>query len=67
MTVTYNKLWKMLIDRKISRASLRKAADIPPNTMTKIGRDQPVNLSILGRICGVLDCNFGDIVDYIPE
>lgn len=67
MAVTYNKLWKILIDRKMSKADLRKAAGVAPNTMTKMRRDEPVHLSILERICKVLDCNFGDIVDYIKD
>lgn len=65
MAVSYNKLWKILIDRKMSRAELRKAAEIAPNTMTKMRRDESVHLHILERICEVLDCNFSDIVDYI--
>ena len=64
MAVSYNKLWKLLIDRKMSAAELRRAADIAPNTMTKLRRDEPVNLSILGRICHELGCDFGDILSY---
>ncbi len=67
MAISYNKLWKILIDKKMSRADLRKAAEIAPNTMTKMRRDEPVHLNILERICMVLDCNFGDIVDYFKE
>ncbi len=65
MTVSYNKLWKLLIDRRMSPAQLRRAADIAPNTMTKLRRDEPVHLSILCRICGVLGCDFSDIVTYV--
>lgn len=50
MTVSYNKLWETLIDRKMSRADLRKAAEIAPNTMTKMRRDELAHLNILGRI-----------------
>ena len=46
---------------------MRKAADIAPNTMTKLRRDEAVNLAILGRICDVLDCDFGDIMEYKKE
>ena len=67
MAISYNKLWKILIDKKMSRADLRKAAEIAPNTMTKMRRDEPVHLNILERICMVLDCNFADIVDYFKE
>lgn len=67
MALSYNKMWKLLIDKKISQSELRKAADIAPNTMTKLRRDEAVNLAILGRICNVLDCDFGDIMEYIKE
>ena len=58
MSVSYNKLWKMLIDQKMSHIELQRAAEVAPNTMTKIRRDQPVNLAILDRICRVLGCDF---------
>ena len=67
MAISYNKLWKLLVDKKMSKADLRKAADIAPNTMTKLRRDQEVTLSILGRICETLDVNIGDIMDFVPE
>ena len=53
MAVTYNKLWKILIDKKMSRAGLGKAAEVAPNILTKMRRDEPVHLNIIGRICGV--------------
>lgn len=69
MHISYNKLWKLLIDKKISRADLRKTACISPNTMTKIIHDEEVSLTILKKICIVLDVNIGDIVEFIkmPE
>ena len=67
MALSYNRMWKLLVDKKMSKADLRKAADIAPNTMTKLRRDEAVNLAILGRICQALDCDFGDIVEYVSE
>lgn len=67
MDVSYNKLWKLLVDKKMSKADLRKAANIAPNTMTKMRRDEPVNLAILGRACEVLKCNIGDIMEFVPD
>lgn len=61
MAISYNRMWKLLVDKKMSKADLRKAADIAPNTMTKLRRDEPVNLAILGRICDVLNCDYGDL------
>lgn len=67
MEVSYNKLWKLLVDKKMSKADLRKKADIAPNTMTKLRRDEAVNLAILGRICKTLECDIGDIMEFIKE
>ena len=51
----------------ISKAELRKRAGLAPATFTKLRRDQEVNLSVLIRIAGVLNCNAGDMMDFIPE
>lgn len=67
MAISYNRLWKLLIDKKMSKSDLRKAAHIAPNTMTKLNRDEPVNLAILGRVCDVLYCDFGDVMEHIRE
>ena len=67
MAVSYNKLWKILVDKKMSKADLRKASGVSPNTMTKLRRDEPVLLNVLDKICYTLSCNNGDIMDYIPE
>lgn len=67
MAVSYNKLWKLLVDKKMSKADLRKAAGLAPNTMTKLRRDEPVAMSVLEKICGTLDTDFGDIVEYVRE
>ena len=65
MAISYNRMWKLLVDKKMSKADLRKAADIAPNTMTKLRRDEPVNLAILGRICDVLKCDYGLLNGFI--
>ena len=67
MAVSYNKLWKLLIDRKMSKADLRRAAGIAPNTLTKLNRDEEVTLETLWKICNVLGVNVGDVVDIIPD
>ena len=67
MAISYNKLWKLLVDKKISKADLRKAAGIAPNTMTRLRRDEEVTLSVLNRICIVLDVNIGDVMEFVPE
>ena len=67
MTISYNKLWKLLVDKKMSKADLRKAAGIAPNTMTRLRRDEEVTLSVLHKICKTLNVNIGDIMDFVPE
>lgn len=67
MAVSYDKLWKLLVDKKMSRAELRKAADISSNTLTRMIKGEPVTLELLSRICNKLDCDFGDIVTYVSD
>ena len=67
MSVSYSKLWKLLVDKKMSKADLRKAAGIAPNTMTRLRRDEEVTLSILGKICSTLNVNIGDIMEFLPD
>lgn len=67
MAVSYNRLWKLLVDRKMSKADLRKQAEIAPNTMTKLRRDEEVTLGVLGKICKTLDVDYGDIMEYVKE
>ena len=64
MTISYNKLWKLLIDRKISQSDLRKTAGIAPNTMTRLRRDEEVTLTILYKICVTLGVNIGEIMEF---
>ena len=63
MAISYNRLWKLLVDKKMSKADLRKAVGMAPNTLTKMRKDEPVSLDVLIRICDTLDCNIGDIMD----
>ena len=62
--ISYNKLWKLLIDKKITVAEMRKIADIAPNTVTRMKKDQEVTMIVLEKICAALDADFGDIVEY---
>lgn len=67
MAVSYNKLWKLLVDKKMSKADLRKAAGIAPNTMTRLRRDEEVTLAVLNKICSALEVDIGDIMEFVPE
>ena len=67
MAVSYNRLWKLLIDKNMSVAEMRRAADIAPNTVTRMKKAQEVTMSVLEKICAVLDADFGDIVEYVKD
>lgn len=67
MAISYNKLWKLLVDKKMSKADLRKAASIAPNTMTRLRRDEEVTLTVLNKICKTLDVDIGDIMEFLPD
>ncbi|MGM9600887.1 MAG: helix-turn-helix domain-containing protein [Faecousia sp.] len=67
MTFSYSKLWKMLIDKKMLKKDLMGMTNINSSTMAKLGKDLPVSMEVLGRICLALDCNIGDIVDVVKE
>ena len=62
----YSKLWKLLIDRKIKKPDLKREAQISPGTYAKLNRDEFVSMEVLARICAVLDCDIGDIVEMVP-
>ncbi len=67
MAVSYNRLWKLLVDKKMSKAELRKISRIAPNTMTKLRRDEEVTLTVLGKICKTLGVDYGDIMEYVDK
>ncbi len=64
MTVNYDKLWKLLIDKKISKTQLVHKSGISTNAMAKMGKNQFVRLEVLIRICDILHCRIDDIIDY---
>lgn len=64
MTINYDKLWKLMIDKKINKTELCEKAKITTNAMAKLGKEEPVQMEILIKICKVLDCKIDDIVEY---
>lgn len=63
MEFSYNRLWKLLIDKNMLKKDLMKETGITSSTIAKMGKNKPVSLDVLGRICVALDCNIGDLVD----
>ena len=67
MAVSYNKLWKLLIDKNMKKMQLKEAAGIGSTTLSKLSKNQPVSMDVMMKLCGVLDCNIGDIMDVIEK
>ena len=67
MRVSYNKLWKLLIDKNMKKMDLLEAVEMSPNTLAKLGRNEDVSMDVLKRICAHLQCDVGDIMEMIPE
>jgi putative transcriptional regulator len=67
MNVSFNKLWKLLIDKNTTRTKLRTEAKVSSNAMAKLGKNESVQLEVLVRICNHLGCTLDDIVEILPE
>ena len=63
MGINYKRLWKLLIDKGMTKTELRKQTDIASSTLSKMGRNEYVSLDVLVRICYVLNCELSDIVE----
>lgn len=67
MAINYNKLWKLLIDRQMTKTELREKANFSTVTLARMGKNQHVSTEILAKICGVLKCELSDIVEIYPD
>lgn len=67
MAISYDKLWKMLIDKKMNKTQLRESAGITTNVVAKLGKNQSVTLKNMEKICKSLQCNIGDVVEFILD
>ena len=67
MRVNYNRLWKLMIDRKLMKKDLIAMAGISTNAMAKMGKEENVSTEVLGKICAALNCRIEDIVEFIME
>ena len=67
MSISYNKLWKLLIDKGMSKTQLRLRADIGTSTLAKLSKDEQVSMDVLVKICKTLDCGLDDIVELKKE
>ena len=67
MRVSYKKLWKLLIDKDLTKGQLRQKTSITTNTLAKLGKDENVSTEVLCKICKALDCGLDDIIEIIPD
>lgn len=67
MEISYNKLWKLLIDKNMKKKDLRDTAKISSNTIARMGKNEEVSLDVLIKICKALNCDIGDIVSVVRD
>lgn len=67
MAVSYNKLWKLLIDKKLKKKDLVNISQISTSTLAKMSKEQQVSMDVISRICISLECNIGDMMDILPD
>lgn len=67
MAVSYNRLWKLLIDKGYNKVRLCEEAKISTNAMAKMGKNEDVRLDVLTRICTLFDCTLDDIIEIVPD
>lgn len=67
MAVSYKKLWKLLIDKDMKKKDLRSLTGVSTTTMSRLAKDENVSTEILAKICAALNCDVGDIMEFVPE
>ena len=67
MAISYNKLWKLLIDKGMNKTQLCRASGVSTSTISKLGKNETINMESMMKICRVLDCDIGDIVEMIND
>ena len=67
MFISYDGLWKLLIDKKMNKSDLKDSSGISFNVLAKMGKNEAVSLDSLGKICRSLHCNIGDVVEFIMD
>lgn len=67
MSISYNGLWKLLIDKNLKKGDLIERLEISSSTIAKMTKNEAVSLRILEKICRELDCDFGDIIHYVKD
>ncbi|WP_048800192.1 helix-turn-helix domain-containing protein [Streptococcus constellatus] len=67
MPITYNKLWKLLIDREMTKTDLKNATGMNSATLANMGKNKFISLRMIDKICRELDCQIEDVIEYVHE
>jgi len=67
VSISYKKLWKLLIDKDMNKTDLRLATGVSTATLARLSKDEPVKMDVLVRICDRLNCNVGDMMDIVRD
>jgi DNA (cytosine-5)-methyltransferase 1 len=67
MSISYNKMWKLLIDKNMKRKDLKEKAEVSQNVMARLSKNQAVTMETMEKICSVLQCDIGDVMEFIPD
>lgn len=67
MKISYNNLWKLMIDKGLNKSELRGMTGIGTNTLAKLSKNQPVSMEVLMKVCEKLDCDLTDVCEFIKE
>ena len=67
MAISYNKLFKLLIEKKMKKKELCELANVSTSTLSKMGRNEIVSMEIVARICLALNCSVDDILEILPD
>ena len=67
MSVSYKKLWKLLIDKDMLKKDLRTMTGVSTTTVSRLSKDENVSTEILSKICAALNCDVGDIMEFVPD
>lgn len=67
MAISYNKLWKLLIDKNMMRTEMVYKAGITGNVLERLAKNQPISMGSLEKICKLLHCSIGDIVEFVED
>ena len=67
MAISYNRLWKRLIDHDLSKTDMMRRANISTNVLARLGKGAPISMESMEKICKVLNCNIGDVMEFVPD